>query len=611
MRKYVLSTVLTLLAAAFAAEAIPAYRGTIKYTQPDGTVITIQRHGDEFGHWATDANGRVVAMDEDGYYRPLAGVDAAAAARAASIRRSALRREKAVRVSAKSEHIAVGQKHFLVILAAFSDLDFTVDDPQTAFSNLLNQNGYSVNGGTGSARDFYYDNSHGYFEPIFDVYGPVTLPNTKAYYGGNDNSGNDKNPRLAIVHACKAVKDEVNFADYDIDNDGNVDLVFMYYAGKGEADSDDEDSIWPHQWNLSTSGTNSFSDDGVKVINYACTNEIVGYGSDAGKMCGIGTACHEFGHAMGLPDMYDTDYETNGQAAGPFDFDTMAGGSYNNDGKTPPYFNMEERIMLGWLDDSAILEFPSAGTYTLTSVDDNIAYKTPTDKDGEYFLYECRGSNGWDASLPSHGLIVYHVDKSSRYVSTGSSGSVTAASLWNDWESYNYINGNGSHPCFYIVPAADQSNLMFGYSYNSTYGYYIYYTVNDVRIPFPGSESVTTYIPKSWNGVESDLYFTDISYGSNQVTMKVHLPGLDYHTIANPGDGVYELGSEFLLELVESSSAPEVQRVTWLFDGVEVQVLPTGATAVTLTEEGVHLVEAVLTLSDGRSQTVSLEIMAI
>ncbi len=605
MKKLIL--LLAALCCSLSIFAVPAYKGLIRHTQPDGSTILIRLHGDEFAHWVSDASGRVLEKDADGFYRP-ASESAVKARRVAGMAKRS--RVNAARRAVK-RGIALDEKHFLVILVQFSDVKFASQSTaQQDFTNLLNQQGYSVNGGTGSARDFYYDNSHGLFTPVFDVYGPVTLDNNRAYYGGNDSGGNDLRPEVAVKEGCQKVNSQFNvdFGQFDNDGDGEVDLVFMYYAGNGEADSDVEDSIWPHQWELSSGGI-SLTLDGKTVDKYACTNEIVGdYGDNPNEMCGIGTACHEFGHAMGLPDFYDTDYDNhNGLSAGMFSFSTMDSGSYNNGGKTPPYFTIEERIMLGWITEAqAFREFSASGNYTLTSVDNNIAYKTPTDQDGEYFVYECRGENGWDAGLPSHGLIVTHVDKSSRKVTIydGNGNEVTnqtAAQLWNNWTQYNSINENGSHPCCYVVPSGDQSNLMFGYKYYSEYQSYYYNSSNDVKIPFPGSQGITSYTARSWNGVDSDVHLSNIAYANNQVTLYATVPSnvLNYNVIANPGNGVYTAGSSFVLSLVESEAQP-VSSVAWFFDDE-----PVSGSSVTL-PAGIHVVEAHLTLESGATKILEL-----
>ena len=587
MKRLVLALA-ALLAFSPMMDAIPAKRGEILFTQPDGTKIALFRHGDEFGHWLTDAQGNVMKKRADGYYRivdPKEGL---------SIRSKAARRSAAsqmMRAAKAGEHIALGRKHFLVILVEFNDKEFIESDPNAEFGNLLNEHGYSVNGGTGSARDFYYDNSHGIFEPIFDVFGPVKLNHEYAYYGGNDENGNDKRPEQALIDGCKGLDDRIDFTQYDNNGDGKVDMVFMYYAGYGEADSSDDDAIWPHQWELTSAGKTLIL-DGVAIDSYACSNEL----NSRNIMGGIGTVCHEFGHAMGLPDMYDTDGEDGGSAQGLYDFSLMCGGCYNNDSRTPPYLNIEERILLGWLDDSAYLEFEKSGIYTIPPVDGNVAYRTFTDMDGEYFIYENRSKTGWDTYLPAFGMLAYHVDKSNRVVYYG----VTAQELWEHWEWYNALNCNGKHPCFYVVPAKDPTNLSFGQKYYTGYGYY-FDSSNYKYLPFPGG--ATAYTPESWNGVAGDISFEDISFKNNLVTLSALVPSddLDFCVIADAGP--YKAGDRFVFELVEPENV-HPESVAWYFDDE-----PVSADSVTLTA-GDHVVEARLTFAGGRTERVTLEITA-
>ena len=584
-------TLIVLLCCSLSVFAIPAKPGKIRYTQPDGTVIELVKHGDEWGHWITNAAGQVVVRDADGFYRVAEGVTAREAAKVASIRRAA--RRQMLRQAAKSSgHVAIGQKHFLVILVQFKDVSFTTQNAKQVFTNMLNQQGYSDNEATGSARDYYYENSHGVFEPIFDVYGPVTVSKNMANYGGNDSDGNDKAPEQAVVEGCKGLDSTINFADFDNDNDGVVDLVYMVYAGKGEADGGAEDTIWPHQWDLSSAGV-SLKLDGKSIDRYACGSELSG----EGNLEGIGTICHEFGHAMGLPDFYDTDYESNGETHGLSCFSLMDAGSYNNDGRTPPYLNVEERILLGWIDESVMEEFPKNGSYTLPSVDNNKAYKIPTDKDDEYFLLECRDDQGWDSGLyGAVGLIVYHVDKSTRTVG----GGYTAKQLWDDWSSSNSINAYGSHPCFYVVPACKQSSLNYSIEY-----------VEDLQaMLFPGGEDVskkvTTYTPVSWNKVTSEISLSNIAYSNSKVTFTVSgvvAAGLDYPYIDNPGKGSYAAGSSFELKLNVPDEYP-LQSVEWSLDGVAAN-----GTHVTL-NSGSHTVEAALTLQSGKKEILTLEVTA-
>lgn len=597
--KNIFATFVLALCCSLAALAVPAYPGLIRYTQPDGSSIMIRMNGDEFCHWVTDATGKVLEMDEDGYYRPATEAQIKARRAAGKIRRAAA--DKVRRMSPAKSGIATGEKHYLVILLSFSNKDFSISDPQTAFNNLMNQQGYSANGAAGSVRDFYYDNSHGMFTPVFDVAGPYPVSNTMKYYAGS--SGTDK-AEIAFYEACQQADNDIDFSDYDLDGDGIVDMIFFYYAGYNQAEGA-ANTIWPHQYSFQETNYYNAVFDGTKIGSYACTSEL--QGTSGTDMCGIGASTHEFGHAMGLPDFYDVDYTDNGQCAGMFFFSTMDSGSYNDNGRRPPYFTIEERIMLGWINEAdAFRTFDASGTYSLESVDNNIAYITPTDKDGEYFVYECRGANGWDAGLDSHGLVVTHVDKSSRSVSilnsNGSTINQTASSLWSNWETYNSINENGSHPCCYVIPAVDQSNLLYGHT---LYGDSYYFDSSKAdKIPFPtgsGNSLVNSYTARSWNGVDSDIQLSNISYSNNKVTLYATVPSntLNYNVIANPGNGVYSAGSDFALTLVESEAQP-VSSVSWFFDDE-----PVSGSSVRLSS-GKHVVEAHLTLASGESKILEL-----
>lgn len=632
MKKYILTALTALVCSAALLHAIPARPGKFLYTQPDGSKILIQRFGDEWNHWTVDASGSLLVMD-NGYYRIATFTDAdrIAQQRAAS----PARRARVNRVRAKSAVYALthGERHIPVILAAYSDQAFTIESPAEMFNNLLNQSGYSYNGATGSVKDFYQDNSANAFTPIFDVYGPVTLPSPMATYGGNVND-QDKAPELALFQACKLLDDVIDFSQYDYDNDGYVDMVLFYYPGLNEAEWGPEDNIWPHSWNLTYTSNRTITGDdkfkngfdrGVKVDNYFCTSELsmVDYDYNYNPItafCGIGTTCHEFGHSLGLPDFYDTDYGDSGStfgtnhgcAADLYSYSTMCSGPYNNTGNTPPYLNVEELLMLGWVEESSAIEVLSSPGYkTLPAVGDGrFAYKIPATTSGEYFLLECRALNGWDTYLPGGaGLIVYHIDKSSTSVGYSGNTATTAYNLWNNWESYNAINENAQHPCGYLVPAQDQSRIAQECYTASDYGFtpsaYQAKPYDETKIPFPGSKNVNSYKPVDWKSVELETYLEDITYNASTrtVSFRVVAPSddIDYNVIANPGNGVYTAGSRFSFELVESTvRVPE--SVVWYYDDEPIQ-----ADSVTLTT-GSHTVEAHITLTTGLTKIVTLEI---
>lgn len=493
-----------LLAAAASAYAVRALPGSYPYTQPDGSVITLTLHGDEFFHWRTDASGQVVVKGIDGFYRPssINPSDRLEAKRLRQVVNQERVRRPGLRGTNNSDPMTHGERRIPVILVEFSDVKFSLTDPASKFDAMLNKEGYSASGATGSVRDYYYQNSHGGYLPVFDVFGPVTLSGDMATYGTEMADA-----ALAVSEGATLLDSEINFSDYDYDDDGYVDMILMYFAGYNEAERGPEESIWPHQWVVY--GKKRTKLDGKTLGRYFCTSELKG--SSGTNMCGIGTTCHEFAHSLGLPDFYDTDYEENGQCGGLYWFSIMCSGNYLNDGRTPPYFNSEERIMLGWMSDADVPILPEGGT-VMTSVANDVAYRSPTATEGEYFVYECRDRSGWDSYLPE-GLLVYHADKSV----TRSVGGITPYAQWDQWESYNSINAYGDHPCFYVVPSSDQNNLNYYPDYLNGY-------------VFPGLDNVVTYTPIDWEGNETGLAITGISYENSRLSLTAaysSVPGVD------------------------------------------------------------------------------------
>ena len=600
--------------ASFAAFAIPAKPGWIKYTQPDGSVIEVRMVGDEFGHAILDRSGQVLRRDSKGYLRPSTE-DVSALMHKAAAKRAEMnsRRVRSVRAS---QRIA-GSPKIPVLLVAFKDQAFKdskilynhpenglsayTDDPQTAFAKLLHQSGYSFNGGTGCVLDFYTDNSNGVYTPVFDVLPVVTLPSNMATYGANDSRGDDTAPELAVYQAVKSLDSTVDFSQYDNDHDGNIDMILMYYAGLNEAEYGPEDSIWPHQWSVEYSSLKDGSKfirevgfDGVRLRNYFCTSELssVGYENRVlkGVLCGIGTTCHEFAHSLGLPDFYDTDYEENGSAGGTYDYDTMCSGPYNNYGNTPPFFGAEELMMLGWMD--SLTDLPVVGTVTIPALSktSKVAYKGASSTTGEYFVFECRGSSSWDKYISEGpGMLVYHVDKSERKVKSN-----TAKKLWEEWENTNAINAVGEHPCYYIIPAgcqnykADNANTG-GYDGKPSETTGLHYSGSDFT--FGTSSKYADYTPVDWNKTTLDYTLKNISYNSGSVSFAI---GFDLCFIVAPS--MPSIGSTWTPEL---QNAPAGSKVDWYLDDVKMS-----GSSFKLTG-GKHLAEARVTAG---SKTIRVEL---
>ena len=408
MRKYFLALSLLLITAT--ASAVPAKPGlwkTIRLT--DGTEVRAQLSGDEHAHYWLAEDGTKYVENGNDIFAPVsdATLQQRILARRAPLRKMASRRlQSPLKVEIGERTHFLGQKKALVILANFSDTKFKTADSLGVYKRLLNEKGYNKGNFRGSAADYFHDQSNGLFELEFDVVGPYTMPKNRSYYGSNDSDGNDRHPDEMVVEACKQADEEVNFADYDWDGDGEADQVFVVYAGQGEADGGSSTTIWPHMYYLEATDMQITLDSTI-INTYACSSELsTSYSSTF--LAGIGTFCHEFSHCMGFPDFYDTSYSG---WFGMDSFDLMNSGSYNGNGFCPPNYTAHEKMMCGWQEpivlaanDTIIENLQSMSNHGETFIIYNEAHPD------EYYMIENRQKTGWDTSYPARGLMITHVD---------------------------------------------------------------------------------------------------------------------------------------------------------------------------------------------------------
>lgn len=230
--------------------AMPARKNTIKeVTLSDGTKVTAVLKGDENGHWWETASGEYLLIDDNGNATVLSDFQKENISQAATARRakSNARRVARTRSASQSRTAITGKKKGLVILVNFSDLTMKTSSPKEFFTRQFNEEGFSDYNHIGSVRDYFYDQSYGKLDIDFDVVGPVTVSKSYSYYGKNNNDGTDKYPCTMVAEACKLVNSQVNFADYDWDGDGEVDQVYLVYAGYGENAGAPANTIWPHE----------------------------------------------------------------------------------------------------------------------------------------------------------------------------------------------------------------------------------------------------------------------------------------------------------------------------------------------------------------------------
>lgn len=478
--------------------AIPARRGLWRViTLNDGTRKNVELRGDEHFNFLADRDGNAYVENEWGTYDKTSIqqlIDESnkikATFKAYQKKMEAQQRKRAPKKASgiptdKSKFL--GRKKGLVILAQYSDVKFSTTTPaqfncrstNALYDKIINTRNLDMEPFYGSVKDYFLEQSDGKFELDFDVVGPVTLSQPQLYYGAGlyKKSGsrytkedNDAHSGYmayeAIQKAHNATKSDgsaVNFSDYDWDQDGEAEVVYVLYAGQGQADGGEEYTIWPHKfdlysakymedyygqytlyykningryerWSKATMTGNGYLTYNNTIVNiYACSNELATNGENGTQLNGIGTICHEFSHTMGYPDAYDTDYSYQGPQMGSWDL--MCNGSYNgswnggnsgwsevNAGYRPCGYTAFERWCAGWIepieltDPQKITKMKPLGGTRNGGVTDHgeayVVYMPGSVKDirGEYYLLENRQWANWDYDLPWFGLLINYVN---------------------------------------------------------------------------------------------------------------------------------------------------------------------------------------------------------
>lgn len=565
--KQISALTLAILVLGLRANAGPAWHGTLTLTQPDGSVLQARVVGDEFAHLMVDLQGNALIQNSEGWWcyaafsgdgsmhstgtvagdklRPAsaAGGDIGEVLRKWSAQnKRALVRNPLVatkggqvagagkkagsssgtgagwtrncagegaasgsEAEAKSDTEAgsggtgsnapeVIRKRCLVLLAEFKDLKMSFASDR--FENLMNT-------GESSVKNYLNDQFLGRYEFTFDVAPIVTLSQTHQYYGKNSN-GKDSRAAEAVAEACRlAAANGTDFSIYDTDNDGKVDDILLFYAGKDESEGGGDDCIWSHAWKLSAANI-KLTLNGKVIDSYAATSELSLRSSGKYQFKTIGTICHEYSHSLGLADMYDTDYGGSGGEADGLWKSTalMDKGNFNNDGRTPPYYNAIDRDLLGIGQCEELKE----GHYVLEPINLNGRFlRMDTANEGEYYLIECRTNTGWDIYTRCKGLAIYHIDKSANL--TGYSPvyerDASAAERWTS----NEVNCRPQHQCADMIESLDNAN-----------------DISQIMWPYGKNNSFTPQSSPSftlWDGSSSPLSITDILQIGDNVSFNV------------------------------------------------------------------------------------------
>ena len=472
------------------AMAVPATREAIVMTAPDGTEKVVFMNGDESFHFLTDEEGNWL---DEATLLPLSEDVKAARTKVGAARVQARRVQQA-----KQARLLAPKGP--VILVNFSDISFRSQNSHEAMTDWAMGDNYTYNGATGSIHQYFMDQSWGQFDMQIDVIGPVTVSNTRDYYGedGSDE-GDDMHPDQMVVEACQIAHDSlgVDFSQYDSNNDGKVDWVVIIYAGKGQADGGGANTIWPHQADLGD--LRGITLDGKKVNHYCCLNEI----KSGGTRCGIGTFCHEYSHIMGLPDFYDTQYSDGHKTMGSWDI--MDAGPYNNNGNTPPSYSAYERWWMGWMNPKLL---NSACSVVLPNLSDSrsACYITTTGSainnvrspgSSAFYIIENRQKTCWDKYIPGHGMIVTKIKYSS--------------SKWN----YNTVNNDKSNMGVDLIEADGKAPT------NSSGKAGDAYPAGSKQFTDVAKYQITNIAETAMDGYTTKVITFDVNGGGSKVTLDI------------------------------------------------------------------------------------------
>lgn len=228
-------------------------------------------------------------------------------------------------------------------------------------------------------------------------------PQTLLYYAdGEYGLGSyPQNAQKLVEDAVDAIDPFVDFSLYDNDLDGYVDGLIVVHAGQGAEYTGDVNDIWSHKWGIAPR-----LKDGVYVYTYSMEPE---YWIMPGDMtCGV--YCHELGHVFGLPDLYDTDYSSEGIGK----WSLMASGSWNGSlGNSPAHLDAWSKVQLGFVTPDVITV--DQFDVSIPAIENSQAiYKLWTNGSpaSEYFLVANRQQTGYDTYLPGSGILIWHIDDS-------------------------------------------------------------------------------------------------------------------------------------------------------------------------------------------------------
>ncbi len=506
--------------------SIPASPSPIELKQSDGTTFIGYIRGDEWCNWYEQKDGYTIKLNSESDWVYVTGVDVDRNFILSDIHAHVSHNSRIVwdkhitpprpMVNPEYDKYSINplfesRERFQVPLLLIEYPNMTHDYPVADFDSLMNQIGYvGPHGPTGSFREYYLENSYDAFDPEATVAGWFMADSNYQVYGHNNGYGM---VRELIANAVDDAEEAgVDWSMFDNDGDGSVDALNVIHAGPG-AEEGNGNYIWSHKWSL---GDYARYYDGVWINSYTCNPEE--QGGMTPTMVNIGVICHEFGHALGLPDLYDIDYSSSGIGT----WGLMSGGSWGGNGNSAWYPShmcawSKMNVSVGsWLIPVTINE-PSV-TVTIPNVEMNpVVYRMNGIQDElQYFLFENRQQVGFDQTLRNSGLLIWHIDDNVDCAGNGCNS--------DEWHRrVDLEQADGQYHLNYGTNNGDMADSYPGTSNNTEFSF------------------VTSPSSQFYNGEASGAHVHDIEENDELITLTFrNLPSLavnDVEFIEIEGDG--------------------------------------------------------------------------
>jgi M6 family metalloprotease-like protein len=434
----------------------------------------------------------------------------------------------------RSVQAPLGANSIVVILVQFTDMTHTFSQAQVAQVAI------------GDLSSYYEEASYNQTHVTGATTSWLSLGHNRQYYVSGTSSPSD--PSFDLVWDALTVADSsVNFAAYD--------GVTIVHAGQGQELSGDWRDYWSSEWWGFTFPTN----DGVSIHRASVSPEV----GLPGSLAYVGVIAHEFGHDLGLPDLYDTSYSGADYVG---HWCLMGAGSWNGPnrvGESPAHMMGWCKLQLGYVNGTQVLQVNSSGVTVvvdpLESPTSGVQLiKIPIDSD-HYYLIEVRQKIGYDQWLRGKGVLLSYVDET-----LPSGGGIVKvvdshpATVSKDDGAFDV--GAGAVDSYMSAPG--QFSMFIENAIGNSYNITILRAWMEFLSPQDGSAVLTSSFPITWNGSAAsgidhfELYFdgalvyngsafthslTSVAAGLHNATLVMVLAGSDRRLTAQ---------SHFVVDLV-------------------------------------------------------------